>query len=224
MSTETTAPAYLYHTTPLFHLPHLLASGAIYSATELLARRLPVHPRPSAIQRKTRLGLAGFVHLSPAPRTPLLRDKLEKGYAHVVVAFRRADVLALPGACLLRYNTKRWAHRDDFVPVTDAAEMATVWAAHDRGQYPSLEILVPGALPCRISRTPCCTCEPKPKRVWCAVFLPRLHYAAPRGERVAGQRFQCRARSRCRHCSPCDPLLRRMRKRERGVSPARACV
>ncbi|MBC8140869.1 MAG: hypothetical protein H7Y38_05450 [Armatimonadetes bacterium] len=137
---------YLWHTTPLFYLPHLLQTGAIYSAREIAARGLPVRPRPSAIRRKTRLGLADFVHLSPQAVTPLLRDKLEKGYAHVLIAFRRADVLRLPGACLLRYNTKRWAHRDDFLPVTDAEEMATVWAEHDAGRFPSLEILVPGSL------------------------------------------------------------------------------
>lgn len=138
---------YLWHTTPLFYLPHLLCTGALYSAQEIAARGLPVRPRPSAIRRKTRLGLAGFVHLSPQANTPLLRDKLEKGYAHTLIAFRRAEVLALPGVSLLRYNTKRWAHRDDFLPVTDAEEMAAVWAAHDRGQYPSLEILVPVSLP-----------------------------------------------------------------------------
>lgn len=138
---------YLWHTTPLFHLPHLLATGAIFSATQIVARGLPVRPRPSAIRRKTRLGLANFVHLSPAPQTPLLRDKLQRGYPHALLRFPRAGVLALPGVSLLRYNTKRWAHRDDFSPVTDAAEMATVWAAHNAGKYPSLEILVPGMLP-----------------------------------------------------------------------------
>ena len=138
---------FLWHTTPLFYVPHLLVTGAIFSAAQLAAQHLPVRPRPSAIRRKTRLHLADFVHLSPHPATPLLRDKQEKGYPHVLLSFCRTDVLALPGVALLRYNTKRWAHRDDFVPVTDAVEMATVWAEFTAGKYPSLEVLLPRSLP-----------------------------------------------------------------------------
>ena len=55
--------------------------------------------------------------------------------------------LVIPGTALLKFNTKRWAHRDDFVPVRDADEQATIWAAYGAGKYPSLEILVPQRLP-----------------------------------------------------------------------------
>ena len=142
-----TVSQFLWHTTPLFHLPHLLSTGAIYSATEIAARGLPVRPRPSAIARKRKLGLANYVHLSPRSRTPLLHDKQIKGYPHVLLAFRRGETLALPGVALLKYNTKRWAHRDDFVPITGAEAMATIWAEHGAGKYPSLEVLLPASLP-----------------------------------------------------------------------------
>ena len=136
----------LWHTTPLFYVPHLLHTGAIFSAAELLRRGLPVRPRPTAIHRKTKLGLADYVHLSPNSKTPLLADKQAKGYPHVLLRFDRDAVLELPGVALLRYNTKRWAHRDDFVPVTNTDEQAKIWAEHERGKYPSLEILVPKCL------------------------------------------------------------------------------
>ncbi len=137
----------LWHVTPLFYVPYLLQTGAIFSAARLGRDKHPILPRPSAIRRKTRLGLADFVHLSPVPITPLLRDKRTKGYSHVLIAFDRVAVLAMPSVALLRFNTKRWAHRDDFIPVTDAAEKECTWAEYGAGKYPSLEVLVPGSLP-----------------------------------------------------------------------------
>lgn len=136
----------LWHTTPLFYVPHLLQTGAVYSAAELRRRGLPVRPRPTAIHRKTKLGLADYVHLSPNPQTPLLADKCAKGFPHVLLRFERGAILDLPGVALLRYNTKRWAHRDDFVPITNAHEQAEIWTEHESGKYPSLEILVPQSL------------------------------------------------------------------------------
>lgn len=143
------APETLWHALPLHYAPHLLASGALMSKERLRALGLPVRPRPSAWRRDTRLGLAGFVHLSLAPKTPLLKDKRRKGYAHVLVAFDAPAVFALlpGGVALLRYNTKAWRHRDDFLPVTGEREKAALLAAWRAGRHPSLEVLVPGALP-----------------------------------------------------------------------------
>ncbi len=138
---------FLWHTTPLFHVPYLLGTGALLSAARLSGGEHPICPRPSAIRRKTKLGLADFVHLSPTPRTPLLRDKQAKGYTHVLLSFDRTATLALPDVALLRFNTKRWAHRDDFVPVRGHEEKAAIWAAHESGKFPSLEVLIPQALP-----------------------------------------------------------------------------
>ncbi|MBC7806371.1 MAG: hypothetical protein H7145_09485 [Akkermansiaceae bacterium] len=154
------AHTFLWHTTPLSHVPYLLQTGALLSAAELARGGHPIRPRPSAIRRKTKLGLADFVHLSPVPQTPLLRDKQEKGYAHVLLSFHREVTLALPGVALLKFNTKRWAHRDDFVPVRDADEKTAVWAAYEAGKYPSLEVLVPQTLPL-------------------APYAARLHVATP---------------------------------------------
>lgn len=139
--------SFLWHTTPLIYVPYLLQTGALLSAFQLSRENHPIRPRPSAIQRKTKLGLADFVHLSPMPQTPLLRDKQEKGYGHVLLSFDRAATLAIPGAALLKYNTKRWAHRDDFTPIRDADEQTAIWTEYNSGKYPSLEILIPQKLP-----------------------------------------------------------------------------
>lgn len=135
-------PLLLWHTTPLHYLPYLLHTGAILSAAQLAAGKHPIRPRPTAIARKTKLGLANYIHLSPKTATPLLSDKLRKGYPHALIAFDRIQVSALPGTALLKFNTKRWAHRDDFVPVTDDTEKQIIWEEYARGKYPSLEILV----------------------------------------------------------------------------------
>jgi len=137
----------LWHTTPLHYLPYLLKTGTLLSAERLAAEQHPIYPRPTAITRKIKLGLANFVHLSLEAKTPLLTDKFQKGYPHALIAFARPTVLALPGTALLKYNTKRWAHRDDFLPVTAPEEKEAILAAHATGRYPSLEVLVPTRLP-----------------------------------------------------------------------------
>lgn len=140
-------PALLWHAVPLHYAAHLLATGALFSKNRLKAAGLPIQPRPSAWRRDIRLGLSGYVHLSLASDTPLLVDKRRKGYPHVLVAFAAEVVFALPGAALLAYNTKAWRHRDDFAPVTDAAAKENLLGAWRAGRHPSLEVLVPGALP-----------------------------------------------------------------------------
>ena len=45
------------------------------------------------------------------------------------------------------FNTKAWRHRDDFAPVAGANEKAALLAAWRAGRHPSLEVLVPNALP-----------------------------------------------------------------------------
>ena len=89
------------------------------------------------------LGLSDWLHLSTRPDTPLLRDKLSRGYPHALLVFDRAAVLALPDVALLPYNTKAWRTRAVYQPVTDAAEKAEMLRCHDRRlRYPSLEVLV----------------------------------------------------------------------------------
>jgi hypothetical protein len=139
--------ARLWHATPLHYLPRLLATGALLSQERLRQDGHPVRPRPTAAARVRKLGLAGYVHLSLTPKTPLLADKRAKGYPHSLLAFDREAVFALPGAALMKFNTKSWRHRDDFAPVTDPAERAVVLAEHAAGRYPSLEALAAGELP-----------------------------------------------------------------------------
>jgi hypothetical protein len=131
----------LYHVTPLHYLPHVLRSGALYAQSVLAGRGIA--PRPTAARRDRMLGLADWVHLSFAPDTPLLRDKLKLGYSHALLAFEREAVLAMPQVALLPYNTKAWRSRAACQPVTDAAEKAALLRRHaDTGRFPSLEVLV----------------------------------------------------------------------------------
>ncbi len=89
------------------------------------------------------LGLADWVHLSLRPDTPLLRDKLGRGYPHVLFVFRRAEVLSLPEVALLPYNTKAWRSRAVFTPVTDPLEKAALLKRRlETKRFPSLEVLV----------------------------------------------------------------------------------
>lgn len=132
---------FLYHAAPLHYLPHILQSGALYAKSILAGQG--IKPRQSAVRRDTMLGLTDWVHLSTRPDTPLLRDKLARGYPHVLLEFDRDAVLALPEVALLPYNTKAWHTRAAYVPVADPAEKAVLLRRHDETHhFPSLEVLV----------------------------------------------------------------------------------
>jgi len=132
---------HLYHATPLHYLPHILSSGALYAKSVTAGQG--IRPRSSAVRRDKMLGLTDWVHLSLRPDTPLLRDKLARGYPHALLVFDRAAVLSLPEVALLPYNTKAWHSKAAFVPVTDAAEKTELLRCHDeKHRYPSLEVLV----------------------------------------------------------------------------------
>jgi hypothetical protein len=132
---------HLYHATPLHYLPHILQSGALYAKSILAGQG--IKPRQSAVRRDKMLGLADWVHLSTRSDTPLLRDKLARGYPHALLVFDRAAVLNLPEVALLPYNTKAWRSRSAYVPVTDSAEKAEMLRRHDETHtFPSLEVLV----------------------------------------------------------------------------------
>lgn len=132
----------LFHVTPLHYLPHILQDGALYSQS-VLAGHAGITARTTARRRDRMLGLADYVHLSLSSETPLLADKLAKGYPHALLVFDRAGILALPQTALLPYNTKAWHAKADFAPVTDRAEQAALLRRHtEEGRYPSLEVLV----------------------------------------------------------------------------------
>jgi len=133
--------SFLYHAAPLHYLPHILESGALYAKSILAGQG--IKPRRTAVRRDTRLGLTDWVHLSTRPDTPLLKDKLARGYPHIVLEFSREAVLALPEVALLPYNTKAWQTRAAYAPVTDPAEKSEMLRRHDEDhQFPSLEVLV----------------------------------------------------------------------------------
>ncbi len=130
----------LYHAAPLHYLPHILRDGALYAQSVLASRGIA--PRATAKRRDRMLGLADYVHLSLRPDTPLLADKVRKGYPHVLLSFDRAAVLGLPGTALLPYNTKAWHTRAAYTPITEADEREWLLRRHRAGRYPSLEALV----------------------------------------------------------------------------------
>ncbi len=129
-------PEFYWHATPLLFLPAILTEGAL---------RASANPRPSARARRRKLGLDGYLHFSFASKTPLLADKLKRGYPHALLAFDPV-VGNLPGAAYLKWNTKRWAHREEFIPITDLDEKAAFLGDWCRGKYPSAELLVPERL------------------------------------------------------------------------------
>lgn len=132
---------FLYHAAPLHYLPHILQSGALYAKSVTAGQGIA--PRSSAVRRDTMLGLTDWVHLSTRPDTPLLRDKLARGYPHALLVFDRAAVLALPEVALLPYNTKAWHSKAAYVPVTGDTEKTELLRVHDEThRYPSLEVLV----------------------------------------------------------------------------------
>ncbi|MDQ2799302.1 MAG: DUF4433 domain-containing protein [Armatimonadota bacterium] len=167
---------HVYHATPLHYLPHILQSGALYAKSILAARGIA--PRPTAVRRDRMLGLADWVHLSLRPDTPLLHDKLAKGYPHALLVFDREAILALPEVALLPYNTKAWRTRAACQPVTDASERADLLRRHaDTGRFPSLEVLVHYGLDLtRLTQIAFVTEE---ERLWITDLLPVLAITSP---------------------------------------------
>ncbi|HEX5324472.1 MAG TPA: hypothetical protein VFW40_11845, partial [Capsulimonadaceae bacterium] len=100
-------------------------------------------PRASARRRDNMLALADYVHFAFKPLTPILADKLNKGYPHAVLVFEGGALAQLPGHALLPYNTKAWRTRAAYVPVTDNSEKARLLRRRDSfGELQSLEFLV----------------------------------------------------------------------------------
>lgn len=133
--------AFLYHAAPLHYLLRIVQDGALYPQSVLAGRG--IRPRATAARRDRMLGLADYVHLSLHPHTPLLADKLRRGYPHALLVFDRECVLALPHTALLPYNTKAWFDKAAYLPVADAVQKQGLLDAHaQQGRYPSLEVLV----------------------------------------------------------------------------------
>ncbi len=131
----------LYHAAPLHYLLRIVQDGALYPKSVLAGRG--IRPRASAARRDRMLGLADYCHLSLHPQTPLLADKLRRGYPHALLVFDREHVLALPHVALIPYNTKAWFDKAAYAPVADAAQKQALLHAHAcQGRYPSLEVLV----------------------------------------------------------------------------------
>jgi hypothetical protein len=134
-------PELLFHAAPLHYMPRIVQDGALYSAGVLAA--YGVAPRATAQRRDRMLSLTDFVHLSPRSQTPLLADKLGRGYPHVLLVFHAEDVFAMPEVALLPYNTKSWRTRAAFQPITEPAEREALWRRHtSTGRFPSLEVLI----------------------------------------------------------------------------------
>jgi hypothetical protein len=140
------APALFWHTLPLHYLPHLLTTECLYSQDELKQKKLPIRPRRTAERRDRKLRLSRFVHLSFTPQTPLLADKLTKGYPHALLAFDKA-LLEESNSAVVKFNAKSWRHRDDFAPIYDSEAKARVIEEWRQGRYPSAELLIEKVLP-----------------------------------------------------------------------------
>ena len=141
MSASFPPPSHLYHAAPLHYLPRILRDGALYAQSVLAPQGIA--PRATAARRDRMLGLTDYVHLSLTPQTPLLADKLRRGYPHALLVFDAEAVQALPETALLPFNAKAWRPRADFLPVTDPADRAALLRRHsEAGRCPSLEVLV----------------------------------------------------------------------------------
>ena len=141
MSAPARRPTHLYHAAPLHYLPRILRDGALYAQSVLAPQGIV--PRATATRRDRMLGLADYVHLSLTPQTPLLADKLRRGYPHALLVFDADAVQALPETALLPYNSKAWRSRAAFAPVTGPDERAALLRRHvETGRSPSLEVLV----------------------------------------------------------------------------------
>jgi hypothetical protein len=133
----------VYHVTPIHYLPDILISK------ELLSQHLVgyAHARPTARRRDRMLGVDRYVHCSLSLSTPLLQQKIERGYSHAILKFDVGGV-GCDEIAILPCNTKAWRSRWQCQPVTDPVDIARAVRLHkSRAKFPSLEILVKDRLP-----------------------------------------------------------------------------
>jgi len=102
----------IYHVAPLHYLPSILADRALFSQSVLAARG--IIPRKSAKRRDGMLHLSDYVHFSIGARSPLLLDKLNKGYAHAALEFDGEEVSSLPESGLVCRNAKSWGAKEAY--------------------------------------------------------------------------------------------------------------
>ncbi len=133
----------VYHAAPLQYLPSILASGELRSK-----RRVGYSmARPTARKRDIALGLGDYIHCSFERQSPIVLDKLKKGYPHVVLQFDSARLTDVDCA-LLPCSTKAWRSKWQCVPVSDPLDMARLMRLYSQcGRFHGMEILVKGALP-----------------------------------------------------------------------------
>ncbi|MDR3710764.1 MAG: hypothetical protein P4L33_20895 [Capsulimonadaceae bacterium] len=131
-------PSTAYHATPLHYLPSILADGALYAKDVMISRG--ILPRSSAVRRDRMLGLGCYIHFALRLESPLLLDKLRKGYPHVVLEFDAASLVRLAGSGSIATNTKAWRSKScfDVSPVCETGDLKPL--AH--GRLPSRELLV----------------------------------------------------------------------------------
>jgi hypothetical protein len=90
------------------------------------------------------LDLGCFVHFSLRRETPLLLDKLTRGYPHALLVFDAARLANTSGACLLSFNTKAWRSRTAMrrYDASDRDGVERLIGLEGRGRLSSLELLV----------------------------------------------------------------------------------
>ena len=129
----------VYHVTPLHYLLSIIDDGALF-CKDVLAER-GIAPRSSAVRRDHALRLGSYVHLSLESETPLLRDKLAKGYPHAVLVFDGGSLANQEGVALLPSNTKAWRSRASFAPSMDVRLICN-WLDRTHGNRPSVELII----------------------------------------------------------------------------------
>lgn len=88
------------------------------------------------------LGLGEYVHFSLRSDTPLLIDKLKKGYAHAVIVLDADPIIEQYGTTVLRFNTKSWRTRAALRCEQDRASIKRIITlSQDKRRWPSAEVL-----------------------------------------------------------------------------------
>ncbi len=128
----------IYHATPLHYLPSILSAG------ELLSQRIVGYDkgRPTARRRDRALQVDQYVHFSLTAITPLLLQKLQYGYPHVVFEISPDD-LGVDGLSILPCSTKAWRAKWQCQPVTESSDIVGILNGYDTGhRFQGLEVLV----------------------------------------------------------------------------------
>ena len=121
------------HYSPLHYLPFIARSRSIMCKPSLAAAGFnPSHYRSMSRGQDVARGFGNYLHLTPDPKPPILKDKLKYGFPHVAIAVPVAAVdAAATSLCRFNVAMTRKLKRDGKPGYAESDRNGRYYAGHE---------------------------------------------------------------------------------------------